>query len=1400
MKRTATRRTASRLLGISVLAAASAVAVLGAQAPARPLAPAQGQGPVLLPKGTGLVLGQVIDALTGRPVAGAVVDFSGRATVGPTSGSVSSRGTGPGAAPSTPTQPSQRVITDAEGRFMFHDLPKATYTFNASAPGYLGGGYGQKSPNGPSRPYDLGEAERTSDVKLMLWKYSTISGTVVDETGEPVVGASVRSFRRSMVNGKPRLSISNQMQTDDRGAYRMSSLSPGDYIIGIMSTQTTLAAASIDAYQQLAQQGGSAMSDFSRDLSTSGAPFPGASGVRVGDYFLQSASNSGRSVMIPPPDASGRIAVYAPLFYPTANSAAQSTPIRLASGEERSGIDLQLRLVPAFRVSGTVTGPGGPMPNIGVHLMQANADELAAYESLETATTATDATGTFTLLGVPPGQYIARVDKVPRPAAPVPPVPIAGGGLLQLRAVTPSAPPVGSDLTLWAQSPVTVGDQDVAGVPLVVRPGLRVMGTARFEGMSAQRPTADQLQRMTVSLSPADSRGVVQFPPPARGTTTGQFTTSGYAPGRYYMSASLPVQGWFLKAVTLGGRDLSETPLELDSDVSGVAIVFSDQQTTLAGTVRDTKNPTNVDATVVVFPFDYGTWIASGMSGRRTRSTRTAKSGAFALGSLPPGAYLIVAVTDEPDRDLQDGRYYTALAGLATRLSIAEGEKHTSDLTSVKAPDVSRLPSPVAPPVTEATSADSTEHGPFVEADEQQVEPPLQLPARDTVSRPSTGTAVLTGTITSDDGSNRPIRRASVNVIGGDLRGQRTAITDDAGHFVLGGLPAGRFSLSASKAAYVNTVYGQAKPGMPSTPLTLAAGEHQDVSMKLSRGAVITGTIFGANGQPAQNVQVMLLQYRMTSGERQLYQTGSNGNNSTDDRGVYRLYGLTPGEYLVAVEYLVAANSRGGNQADAHPITQADIQWAQQALRQTGTAAAGMSATSAPLTPAPAPGQALGYSAVFYPGSADPAGAALVSVRAGEEKTGVDFPMMLVPTARLEGRLLRPDGQPAVNSPNLQLNLVPKAFPATIRTLFVPTLTRYQQDGRFSASAVPPGEYTITARLSAMPPAPPPQQGARPVAQQQATLWAMTDVVVSGADVTDVVVSLQPGMTVSGRIAFAGRTLPAPADLTRVRVSLQAIQPPSGGLAASVPAISAEADGTFTFTSVTPGRYRLSASVSSTPIGPPPPGRGMPGGPVPGVGPVPAAPASPVSPPDLAGRGGVPGGLPSGVRSGGPGNLQPSWTLKSAVLNGQDTLDFPFDVRPSENVAGALMTLSDQSTEISGSLVDQAGKPATDYSIIVFASDRAFWTSTSRRIRQTRPNTDGMFRIAGLPPGEYLFCAVTEFDTGQLNDPAFLDSLVSVSFKMPLAEGEKKTQNLKLARTPAPVAAAGPRATGRAPR
>src|SRR4051812_49808302 len=182
-----------------------------------------------------------------------------------------------------------------------------------------------------------------------------------------------------------------------------------------------------------------------------------------------------------------------------------------------------------------------------------------------------------------------------------------------------------------------------------------------------------------------------------------------------------------------------------------------------------------------------------------------------------------------------------------------------------------------------------------------------QQPARDTaaqgkdVSPPPAGR--ITGRVLAAD-NGRPVKRARVFVSAVELPGGRGMLTDDNGLFDLTELPAGRYTLTVSKAGFVALPYGQRGPLQAGTPLQLAEGQQlKGIEFQLPRGSVISGHVLDEDGEAMPGVSVRVMRYQYLQGERRLTPAGAG---QTDDKGQYRVWGLMPGDYYVN------ATARGG--------------------------------------------------------------------------------------------------------------------------------------------------------------------------------------------------------------------------------------------------------------------------------------------------------------------------------------------------------------------------------------------------------------------------------------------------------------------------------------------------------
>jgi hypothetical protein len=398
----------------------------------------------------------------------------------------------------------------------------------------------------------------------------------------------------------------------------------------------------------------------------------------------------------------------------------------------------------------------------------------------------------------------------------------------------------------------------------------------------------------------------------------------------------------------------------------------------------------------------------------------------------------------------------------------------------------------------------------------------LQVPPRD--ARPGAATAAgrITGIVTSDEAQARPLRRTRVTLSGAALDMPRTAITGDTGTFAFDGLPPGRFTVAAAKEGYVGMSFGATRPGRPGRGVPVAAGQSLSLTLRLPRGAVITGTVTDIDGQPAQGIRVEVLTQRYVGGvgERRYVSAGRGVITVTDDRGVYRIFGLPAGDYVVS----------------AQPLTrQAGVPFAELRTLQRGQVS----------------DRSVIMATVFYPGAGDVTRAQRVTVRAGEERAGIDIALQYEPLATVSGTV-----QAAADG------LLPSVW------LTVPDdptgrdparAVRPDPEGRFTFAGVPPGRFSVIALPNNRPGAPP------------AAIWSSAEIIVNGEDIANVSLSLERGLTIAGRVVFEGER--APASLIGLPINVPATTS-SANLGRALPPLRLEADGTFRIDGVMPGVYR----------------------------------------------------------------------------------------------------------------------------------------------------------------------------------------------------------------------------------
>jgi protocatechuate 3,4-dioxygenase beta subunit len=350
------------------------------------------------------------------------------------------------------------------------------------------------------------------------------------------------------------------------------------------------------------------------------------------------------------------------------------------------------------------------------------------------------------------------------------------------------------------------------------------------------------------------------------------------------------------------------------------------------------------------------------------------------------------------------------------------------------------------------------------------------LPPRDPNEKVPTGAAVISGRVTVAS-AGTPLRHAQVMLNASEQSVWRSTTTDAEGRYRFADLPAGRYVLTVNKAGYVSAQYGQRRSSEPGTALLLADGQSvSGVNVALPRGSVIAGRVTDEFGEPIARASVQALRYLYgPDGQRR---PQPNQTATTDDLGQFRLFGLTPGEYIVS------ASGQPGFVAVAGPSV------------------VDTSAT---------------YLTSYFPGTPNINDAQTIPVAAGQE-ANVQFALNVGRLSRVAGTVVDSTGKPLANA---------------MTTLQSPTggflggagggMTG--PDGAFALANVAPGDYVLNVQpINRF-------GGDAPIAES-----GSVPLTVGDADILNLRVTTSAGATVTGRVVFEG-TAPrdnSPGGKTRV--------------------------------------------------------------------------------------------------------------------------------------------------------------------------------------------------------------------------------------------------------------------------
>jgi len=595
----------------------------------------------------------------------------------------------------------------------------------------------------------------------------------------------------------------------------------------------------------------------------------------------------------------------------------------------------------------------------------------------------------------------------------------------------------------------------------------------------------------------------------------------------------------------------------------------------------------------------------------------------------------------------------------------------------------------------------------------------------------------------------------------------RRILTGTDGRFLFRELPKGRYALSVSAPGYAPANFGQGRPAGPGQTIDLEDGQKLGgVTIRAWRFGAISGTVTDDRGEPAVGVSIRCLRRVIAGGQPRFAVEGTTA--TSDDRGMYRSSGLLPGDYICGTNSLqttvpvAAAEANNAASATGNPNSSEayrNMQASGARVETTGTrvgdvfvryGSVGARGFTAP--PPGADGRVMTYPVQYVGGASTPSQASLMPLKSGEERNGADLQLKLAPTAHVSGAVTGPNGPAAFLGMTLVPvggnDLVSEGTAEAARTIS-------DAAGRFTFLSIPAGQYLLKIRMYPRAPvaagpattaieatpaasADPPFSGAPgaglmgrgatppPPPPTDPSLWATMAVTVAETNVSNVAVTLRQGHAVSGRVEFVGsRAQPTADQVQRMAIRMQSAE---GRTSSPIAAEGrAAADMTFRTASYIGGRYVASVVAATIP---------------------------------------------------------PGWTLRSVTSGGKDISVDPVDLTDGD-VTGVVVTFTDQSTELSGTVMNTRNAPEASADVVVFPADSEVWKTTgvvARRWRNDRVTRAGTFSIAGLPPGEYYVAAVSSDAPQDRRDPKFLETLVRTATRVALGDGEKKSIDVRTSR------------------
>jgi protocatechuate 3,4-dioxygenase beta subunit len=505
------------------------------------------------------------------------------------------------------------------------------------------------------------------------------------------------------------------------------------------------------------------------------------------------------------------------------------------------------------------------------------------------------------------------------------------------------------------------------------------------------------------------------------------------------------------------------------------------------------------------------------------------------------------------------------------------------------------------------------------------------------------------------EGTGQGIRKVVIVLTGQntEARQEYTTSTDAYGQFRLEGVAVGEYNVSVARAGYVRV-----NPRPEYERITVVAGQElRRLVYQMQPTGVITGKITDAEGDPLQGVSVSVTRVGKSGASlaTDMAERGESGQETTNDLGEYRVANLRAGLYLV--------------QAQAHGIGPAPDP--ADKGRQKDKAV---------------------YALTYYPGALETSGASPVRVVAGEMAIA-NFNLMMSRSFRVSGTVVV-QGNPQ----NVQIFLVSNSGQVEAQGL--------REGGQFEFANIMPGTYV--AQIVDM-------SGVGERFRRPSVQMIGSPIVVSGGDVTGLVLRPEVGGSVSGKVRTEdGEELDwADLNVSLARVAQDDDLPQMEQIGALGGTTQLKEDGSFELKDVVGGTYQ--------------------------------------------------------VFLGGQSEKVRDYYLKSVTLDGREVADTGFTVN---GLATLGVVVSAKGASVEGTVVDSKGQPVGGATVVSLPGTGKLGRPDSYQTEHA--DASGHFLLRGMNPGPYVVVALEEVNE-DVRKPEFFQKYGEKGEKVELDEGERKS-------------------------